>query len=153
MDASEPFNPLPCHRYLSADCFNKTWTLLEKPGRTAADDEQMLLLAMASLWHWTQRPDCKTRELSVGYWMISRVYAALGQVDNAASYAGKCLMLSKDEEPFYLAYAHEGSARAARLAGNGEAVTRHLAEARRLAPLVTEGDDRAQLEADLRTIA
>ena len=153
MDTSPPFDPSLSHRYFSAHCFNQTWALLETPNRSAAEDEQMLLLAMASLWHWTQRPDCKPRNLAVGYWLISRVYAALGQSDNASIYAGKCLILSEGDEPFYIASAHEASARAARLAGNTETVARHLAEARRLAALVTEADDRASLEADLASIA
>jgi hypothetical protein len=153
MDSPAPFDPLPCHRFFSADCFNKTWTLLEKASLTAAEEEQMLLLAMASLWHWTQRPDCQRRQLQIGNWMVSRVYAALGQAENASLYAGKCLLLSEGEEPFYLAFAHEAAARAARLGGNGEAVTRHLTEARRLAALVAEDEDRAQLENDLASIA
>ncbi|WP_395741367.1 hypothetical protein [Prosthecobacter sp.] len=68
------------HRAFSADCFNRTWQLLEKPDRTAEDDEQMLLLAMASLWHWTQREDCTLRHRSIGYWQVSRVYAVRGKL-------------------------------------------------------------------------
>jgi len=152
MEPAAPFDPLPAHRFFSASCFNKTWALLDKSSRTAAEDEQMLLLSLASLWHWTQRPDCKPHNLAVGNWLVSRVYAMLGQADNASLYAGKCLLLSADEEPFYLASAHEGAARAALLAGNAEAVTRHMAEARRLAELVTDDADRTQLEDDLRSI-
>ena len=43
------------HRHFSASCFNLAWELIEKPDRTAEDDEQMVRLAQASLWHWTQR--------------------------------------------------------------------------------------------------
>jgi hypothetical protein len=152
MESAAPFDPLPSHRFFSATCFNKTWTLLDKGDRTAAEDEQMVLLSLASLWHWTQRPDCTTRNRAVGNWLVSRVYAVLGQAENASVYAGKCLMLSEGEEPFYLASAHEAAARAALLAGNGEAVARHIAEARQVAALVTDDGDRAQLEEDIGSI-
>jgi len=153
MENDAPFDPVPAHRHFSAACFNQAWGLLEKSGRTAPEDEQMLLLALASLWHWTQRADCKAHNLAVGNWLVSRVYAALGQAENASIYAGKCLMLSEGDEPFYLAAAHEGAARAAQVAGDKERVARHLAEGWRLAELVTDGEDRAVLEGDLRSIA
>jgi hypothetical protein len=150
---SAAFDPLPAHRYFSASCFNKTWALLDKKERTGADNEQMLLLALASLWHWTQRPDCTRRNLSVGNYLLSRVYATLGDAGNASLHAAKCLLLSDGEEPFYSASAHEAAARAARLGGNDEAAASHLAEARRLAALVSDAADRTQLEEDLDSIA
>ncbi|MBL8850512.1 MAG: hypothetical protein JNG89_12600, partial [Planctomycetaceae bacterium] len=45
------------HRQFSGECFNRTWELIDKQDRTPADDEQMLLRSLASLWHWTQRAD------------------------------------------------------------------------------------------------
>jgi hypothetical protein len=152
MESTPPFDPVAAHRFFSAGCFNNTWKLMEKKDRTAAEEEQMLLLPLASLWHWTQRPDCKPHNLSVGNWLVSRVYSALGQADNASRYAAKCLLLSEGEEPFCLGSAHEAAARAARLTGKEEAAARHLAEAWRLLALVTDEEDRAILEQDLRSI-
>lgn len=57
MSQTPDFDRIAAHRYFSAECFNQAWDLIEKPQRTAEDNEKMLLLSIASLWHWTQRPD------------------------------------------------------------------------------------------------
>ncbi len=77
MTSSSVKEPEP-HRYFSAQCFNRAWELIRRIDRTELESEQMLLLAQASLWHWTQRPDCTPRNLSIGYWQLSRVFALLG---------------------------------------------------------------------------
>ncbi|MCY1139283.1 hypothetical protein OWR29_14885 [Actinoplanes sp. Pm04-4] len=38
-------------RQLAVDLFNGVWTLLEKPDRTAEDDDRMLHMAHASRFH------------------------------------------------------------------------------------------------------
>jgi hypothetical protein len=148
-----PFDPLPAHHHFAASCFNKTWALLGKPERSADDDEQMLLLALASLWHWTQRPDCKPRNLAVSNYLVSRVHATLGNAGDASLYAAKCLLLSEGDAPFYVGSAHEAVARAALAGDNNEAAATHIAEARRLAAMVTDAEERAQLEEDIDSIA
>ena len=69
----------------------------------------MLLLNLASLWHWTQRPDCTPGNLSNGYWQLSRIYALLGQADAAQQYGQLCLKSSQGEGtlPFHLGYAYD----------------------------------------------
>lgn len=74
------------HKFFSADCFSNTWELIDKADRTPEEDEQMLLLAMASLWHWTQREDHTLSNLSVGYWQVSRVHALRGHANEARRY-------------------------------------------------------------------
>jgi hypothetical protein len=74
------FDADQAHRHFSASCFNLAWELIDKPDRTAEDDEQMVRLAQASLWHWTQRSDCTDKNLSIGYWQVSRVCALLGDI-------------------------------------------------------------------------
>jgi hypothetical protein len=140
------------HRHFSADCFNRTWELIDKPDRTPADNEQMLLLAYASLWHWTQRPDCTPRNLSVGYWLLSRVYSLLG-VPKPARYFGELsLQHAEHEPPFYIGYAHEALARAALVAGDRLALARHFDLARKLAADVEDAEDRALLDGDLKSL-
>jgi hypothetical protein len=56
-DKSE-FDRTAAHRYFSANCFNKAWTLIDKEDRTPEEDQQMIRLNQASIWHWTQREDC-----------------------------------------------------------------------------------------------
>jgi len=89
--ANDPeFDVSKAHRFFAATCFNKAWDLIEKSNRTSTDDEQMVLLTHASMWHWTQRPDCKQENLSIGYWQAARVYAILRRVEEARRYANLC---------------------------------------------------------------
>ncbi|MBE7497874.1 MAG: protein kinase [Verrucomicrobiaceae bacterium] len=140
------------HKKLSADCFNRTWELLEKKERTAEENERMISLSHASLAHWRMREDCTDRNLSIGYWQLSRVYAVLGQGNNAERYGGLCLRVSGQEPPFYLAYAHEALARAALLNERRELFDEHLAEAKALAAKVTDAEEKKMLVDDLATL-
>ncbi len=109
----------------------------------------MVSLAHASLAHWRERADCAAQKLSIGYWQVSRVYAVLGQVENARRYGELCLTASAREPLFYLGYAHEALARTTKLAGNAASAAEHLAKARLLAAQVADAGKRAALEADL----
>src|SRR4026208_1633757 len=102
MSASPTFDKAAAHQFFSADCFNRTWTLIERPNRSPEEDEQMLLLSLASLWHWTQREDCSDQNLSIGYWQVSRVYALRGEGQSALRYGESCLRHSQDQPPFFL---------------------------------------------------
>lgn len=142
------------HKYFSAQCFNDAWDLLDKPERSAEEDEQMLRLAFASYYHWSQRPDFTSTPHSISLWQISRVYAVLGQADNALRYAERCLEVSLAEGvgPFFRAYAHEAIARAFKLLGDPVQQAAHLAKAYELAEQVPEAEDRSLLLKDLQTI-
>lgn len=152
MNDAPPFDIGAAHKYFSADCFNKAWTLIEKAERTSKDDQQMLALSFASLWHWTQREDCSCRNLSIAHWQLSRIFSLLGDVANATRHGETCLQHSAAEPPLFLAYAHEALARAAALAGDSSRAARHLAEARKLVPLIDDAEDRAMLEKDLLSL-
>lgn len=146
-------NETAAHQYFSADFFGKTWELLEKQGRNQEDDERMISLAHASLAHWRMREDCTDRHLSIGYWQISRVHAVLGKAENARHYGGLCLAVSSNEPPFYLGYAHEALARAAKLAGDGKAFRCHLESAQILAEQVEDAEEKTMLVDDLNKLA
>jgi hypothetical protein len=153
MNASPTLDKPQAHRFFAAECFNRAWELMDKPARSGEEDELMISACLASLWHWTERADCTARNLSIGYWQASRVYALLGQAENAARYAKICLRHSTDQPPFYAGYAHEALARAALLGGDKHAVHEHLAEARRLLEKVLDPEDRALLQKDLDALA
>lgn len=141
------------HQLFSSGCFNAAWDLLEKTDRTPGEDEQLVLLAHASLWHWTRREDCSAQNLSVGYWQLSRIFAVLKQADNARRAGTQSLAYSEGLDPFYAGYAHEALARAA-LVANEPATTRtHLAEAQRLAAAIVDEDPQAMLQKDLAELA
>ena len=149
------FELAAAHRYFSAECFNRAWDLIEKPRRTAEDDEKMLHLSLASLWHWTQRPDRTYTNLSVGYWQVSRIYALLGQPDNARKYAQLCLRACQQEKdilPFYLGYAYEALARTEMVAGDREKMQDHLQKAMQVTERMSDPEAKKQLLDDLSTI-
>jgi hypothetical protein len=151
--SSPEFDIAVAHRYFSGDCFNRVWELLDKPDRSRDDDCLMVSMCHASLFHWLQRPDCSSRNLSIGYWQLSRVYSVLRQADNARMYGRLCLTHSENDEPFYLGYAYEALARAELLAGNGGIAKEVLAAGREQAAKVTEYDDRQVLERDLDSLS
>ena len=114
----------------------------------------MLSLSLASLWHWTQRQDCKPTNMAIGYWQVARVFALLGQADNARHYGELCLEASQVDgvEPFYRGYAYEALARAEWVAGDGHKKDAFILQARQVAQEIMDKEDRERLLADLDTI-
>jgi hypothetical protein len=148
------FDLTAAHKYFSAECFNRTWDFIDKPNRTTSEADLMLHLAMASLWHWTQREDCTPTNLSIGYWQVSRVYALLRQADNARHYGELCLKASQEEGvlPYYSGAAYEALARAELVAGNQEQMEKHLVLAHQVAASLTDPEEKKMLLTDLATI-
>jgi hypothetical protein len=146
-------NEADAHRFFSASCFNRAWDLIRKAERTDSENEQMLLLSQSSLWHWTQRHDCTPRNISIGYWQLSRIHALLGRAEDARASALECLRHSEGEAPFYIGYAHEALARSAAVAGDHAAKAKHLQQAHQHLARVVDERDRAPLRADLESLA
>lgn len=152
MPAAPEFDLAAAHRFFAAHCFNAAWDLLDKTDRTEEDNRQMVALNMASLYHWSQRPDCADTNRSVGYWQASRIHAVLGLAYDAQRYGEICLSFSGALEPFYLGYAHEALARAAVLAGDRLRATEHIALASACAAQVPDETERKMLLDDLADI-
>lgn len=152
MPAKPDFDLQTVHRYFAAPCFNKTWEYIDGPNRTEEDKFAMLQTAMTSLWHWTQREDATSTNLSIGYWQVSRVYALLGQAHNARKYAEASLKYSDGSEPEYIGFAYEASARAELVAGNKTKMDEYLAKAHEFAGQVKEEDERKILVNDLASL-
>ena len=118
------------HRRIGVDLFNKTWTLIEKTGRTQDEDDEMLHCTHASAYHWAQVGTAANRARSE--WQCSRVNAVLGRPEAALHHARRCFELVEADpdamEEFDLPAAYEALARAHSIAGN-------LGEARRNAEL------------------
>ena len=139
---------------LGAGLFNHMWGLLEKPDRTAADDDEMVHAAHASAYHWMQAGTVANRVRSE--WQCSRVYAVLGRAEPALHHARRCLELAESApselEEFDLPFAFEAMARAHAVAGNEAEAREWLARARAAGEEIGDEDDRALLEGDLATI-
>lgn len=141
-------------RRLGVDLFNKTWTLMEKPDRTVADDDEMLHCAHASAYHWLQVGTPANRARSE--WQCSRVYAILGRVEPALHHARRCLELVEANpdamEAFDLPAAYEALARAHMVAGDLDETRRYAELGRAETAKIADEDDRAIMEADFATI-
>jgi len=109
---SSSLNLAAAHEHFSVACFNEAWALLDRTDRSSEDDQRMIELCLASLWHWTQRDDCSATNMSIGYWQASRVYATVGFASEARRYATLCLEASNrpNVPPFYAGYAYEALA-------------------------------------------
>lgn len=141
-------------RRLAVDCFNKTWTLIEKTDRTREDDDEMLHCAHASRYHWGEIGTAANR--ARGEWQCSRVYSVLGRPEPALHHAQRCLEICESEpgalEDWDLPFAYEALARAYAVAGDAESSRRWLERGRAGAEAIADEDGRALLDADLATI-
>jgi hypothetical protein len=154
MGKKPDFDIQAAHKYFSAECFNRAWDYIDKPIRNKNEEDMMLQLSLASLWHWTQRTDSTSTNLSVSYWQVSRVYALLRQAENARHFGELCLKISQGEDvlPFYRGYAYEALARAEMVAENEEKMEKHLIQAHQVAALLPDPEEKKQLLGDLATI-
>ncbi|UCE23162.1 MAG: hypothetical protein JSU74_07595 [Candidatus Zixiibacteriota bacterium] len=152
MAKSTQFDTITAHQHFSQQCFNQAWDLMEKPDRTDLEDQQMIQLNQASIWHWTQRDDCTPQHLSVGFWQTSRIYSLLEQPDNAVRYGQLSLDYGARTTPFYRGYAYEALARAEQLAGNRDRMNEYLKKAREAAEAVTNAEEKEMLLSDLASI-
>lgn len=148
------FDIQAAHKYFSAECFNRAWDFIDKPTRSNSEEDKLLQLSLASIWHWTQREDCTSTNLSVGYWQVSRAFSLLRQAGNAKHYGELCLEVSQGEAvlPFYRGYAYEALARAEMVAGNEDEVEKYLIQAHQVAAVLPDPEEKKQLLSDLATI-
>jgi hypothetical protein len=139
------------HLELAKRTNGEVWELLGKDDRSAADDEQMVLAAFASLYHWrhvgTEVNDQR------GLWMIAHVFTVLGRSGLALEYAELCLALTEAHRDqmadFDVAYAYEGVARARALAGDTDEAQRYLAMARAAGDAIANPEDKKIFVGDL----
>ena len=154
MDAKAQALDGETHRRLGVDLFNKTWTLMEKESRTAADDDEMIHCAHASSYHWMHVGTAANRARSE--WQCSRMYTRLGRAEPALHHAQRCLEICESEpsalEDWDLPFASEALARAHAVAGDTTEAGRCLERARTLGAGIIDDDDRTLLETDLATI-
>ena len=124
--------------------FNDIWPLLEKTDRSPADEEELLLCAFASLYHWKQSGT--KVNIQRGYWMVSKVYQVLGKAEPALAWAEKCAAVSNDfpaaMKDFDLAYAQEALARSYALAQKLEKAREHHRLAAELGDQIQDPDDK-----------
>lgn len=142
------------HRKLGVGLYNFTWTLMEKPDRTADETDLMIHAAHASRYHWEMVAENVNR--SRGEWLCSRVYAVLGRGEPGLWHAQRCLGIvdvgGEGFEDWDRASALEALARAYAVAENRAESERYRELAAAELPNIAEADDREVIEKDLASI-
>jgi hypothetical protein len=132
---------LEFHRKVAKECFNKTWDYLEKKNRTPDDDRQMLILAHTSRYHWELVGNA--RNLAVGEWQISRVYAALKQAEPSLLFAKSSLeLVINNNLSELLPSAYEGMARAYAVAQQPQLARDYIVKARKELESIRDEEDK-----------
>jgi hypothetical protein len=140
------------HRQLAVNLFNQTWEYLDKQ-RTADEDYQMVLIAHASCYHWSQ---CGTElEQARGEWLISRVHSVLKQGSIALWHAQRSLDLCINNGfgGFDLAFGYEAVARAYACLGVQAEMNDSLQAAITTAQAITDADDKDYTLGEINSIA
>jgi hypothetical protein len=142
------------HRRLGVGLYNFTWTLMEKPDRTADETDLMIHSAHASCFHWRQIGTAVN--FARGEWLCSRVYAVVGLSEPSLWHAQRCLAIveagGERFEDWERGSALEAVARAYAVAGNRVESDRYRNLAAAELPKIAEADDREVLEKDLASI-
>ena len=139
-------------RALAVGLFNHVWTLLETADRTAAQDDEMVHAAHASRYHWGEVGEAKN--LAIGEWQCSRVYAVLGRGEPSLHHARRCLELVEghEAERWLRASAYEALARAHAVAGDRAAAADWKARAQAEVAGIEDADEREVIEQDVATL-
>jgi hypothetical protein len=142
------------HRRLGVGLYNFSWTLMEKPDRTADETDLLIHAAHASCFHWRQVGAAANR--SRGEWLCSRVYALLGRAEPALWHAQRCLAIVEAGGDGFADWdrgsALEAIARAYAVASEREESNRYRELAAAELAHIAEADDREVLERDLASI-
>jgi tetratricopeptide (TPR) repeat protein len=116
----EKFTLEEAHRRFAKSCNAQVWELLGKSPRTPAENEELLLSAHASLYHWQKLGSALNIQRS--HWLLARVYNVLREPAGAMKHATRCIELTKthvsEMQDFDIAYAFEAMARTYALLGD-----------------------------------
>jgi DNA-binding transcriptional MerR regulator len=139
-------------RSLAVGLFNHVWTLLETSDRTTEQDDEMVHAAHASRYHWGEVGEPKN--LAIGEWQCSRVYAVLGRGEPALHHARRCLAIAEASsvETWLVASACEAMARAHAVAGDAAAAREWKAKAQRALERIEDAEEREVVEQDVATL-
>ena len=152
MDKAKKFTLEEAQKEFAKSTNHRVWDLLEKPDRSPVEDEEMLLAAMTSLYHWKQVGTAVHDQR--GRWILSRVFIGLGKSQAALEQAEKCVAVTQsfpDEmKDFDLAFAQEGLARAYAMVGDLDKATKHHQFASKLGEGIKNPEDKEIFMADLQ---
>ena len=131
----------------------QTWRILGKEERNEKDDIRMINFAKASLYHWQKSPKYQPVNEQRGQWMISHVYAVLGNREEALVHAEETLRLTENNgfKDFDLAYAYESMARAYAASGNKIECENWWEKSKKAENLISDNEDKKIFDRDLNS--
>jgi hypothetical protein len=137
------------HMKMGTDYFNQSWELLDKPDRTKEDEDMLINMAHASMFHWMQVG--KPVNMLRGEWLLAHVYTILKHKEEALYHAKNTLDWAKKAkaEDWDLAYAYEAMARAQALNGNKEEFKKYYQMAMDAGKKIKEEGDKKQFDKDM----
>lgn len=149
------FDADAAHRNFSVEAFNAAWDIIDRLDRSDDETDEMINLAHASAWHWTQRNDVRPKNRSISAWQLSRVYAEAGRYEEAERWANRSLEIAEAGSvgPVFTGYAYEALARLANETGDTDKRDEWLALAREQAEMVDDKLDKKQLLGDLDALS
>jgi hypothetical protein len=128
------------HKQFATSCNNRAWELSVQQ-RTPAQDREMLDVAHASAWHWSQiGTELNHMRATM---LLAEVHALLGHGSQALALAGsmRTYFLNRDTPDWEVAFAHTIYAHAAHAAGQlGEHRAAYELAAVALAAIADEED-------------
>ncbi len=122
-------------------CFNSTWDYIDKEERSVEDEMEMIRLSHTSRYHWGHVGT--PLEFERGDWLISKVYALIGQGTLALAHAYQCLSICEKNniKDIDICFAYEAIAKAYKVLGNNEKVKKYKALAyENLEAIENDGD-------------
>ena len=141
------------NHYMGIEMNNQTWSLLDKKDRSEQDDVRMINYAKSSLYHWRKSDKYTIVNEQRGKWLISHVYAILGKLDEALSYAQETLKITEENnlKDFDLAYAYGSMAQAFSIANNENKFKEWYKKAKVAGGLITNEKDKEYFLLDLNS--
>ena len=129
------------HKRFAASCNNRAWELSVQP-RTRAQDREMLDLAHASSWHWSQVGTELNRMRA--QMLLAEVHALLGMGTSSVVLAEEMrdYFLGRESEPWERALTHAICAHAAYAANRPEEHRRAHGEAAAALRDIADEEDR-----------
>lgn len=141
------------HLFFAVDYNTQTWELLEKARRTEDENVRMIEYAHSSLAHWRATGTALRHQR--GEWLLSRVYAALGEGKQAMKHAYLCVEIMQSNkaemQDFDFAFAFEAIARAHAVLGERADAERFLQKAKEAGEKIKQDEDRETFFAELRS--
>jgi len=143
---------LAWHRRFAVDANNRAWTLSEKTELPAEERRELLYAAYAAAYHWSKVGT--EQHIARAELLLGRAHALLGHGDLATKFATASFnsIVSRNSEPWEIAFAHAILANAAAVSGDAQLHAEHYREAKRVGENLADKEDRDIFLATFRLI-